>query len=316
MVPCTWTALAVLALHAAVGGGHLVPRASRAPIGTASRIVMMPRSMRPREARKAVKREWRSKRFEESELALAQISSNRSATSRAGETLRAPRRMRGVDLTQGVDRRTRSDLKLYITGGEQKGRKLRTPAVYIRPMMAQVREAMFSMLGDLVELGPSASALDLFSGSGCVGLETLSRGCERVASVDLSADCVDVMRANARMCGYEERHVAVCARAEAVLAEPTKYGLSPPFDLITLTPPYEEVREPPPCACLRRTRGCTPLTRTRPPARGARERPIDLRPCGAARDRSSTQSSWTPSSRRPPSARTPSSPSSTPRSWA
>lgn len=203
--------------------------------------------MRPSGERKFVKKLWKTRRSSLDELELAQLSTrtNRTRSSRVGEVLRAPRRMRGVDAKQGVDANPRADLRLTISGGEQKGRKLRTPDAYIRPMMAQVRQAMFSMLGELTELGPSTSVLDLYSGSGCVGLEALSRGCETVASVDFSAKCADVMRHNARACGYESRHQVVCAKAEDVLADPGRFNLRFPFDLITLTPPYEEVRAPP-----------------------------------------------------------------------
>jgi len=199
--------------------------------------------MRPSGERKFVKKLWKSRRgsLDELELAALSGSTNRTRTSRVDEVLRAPRRIRGAESRQGVDANPREDLRLTISGGEQKGRKLRTPDAYIRPMMAQVRQAMFSMLGELTELGPSTSMLDLFSGSGCVGLEALSRGCQTVASVDFSAKCADVMRYNARACGYEDRHTTVCAKAEDVLADPARFKLRYPFDLITLTPPYEEV---------------------------------------------------------------------------
>ncbi|KAJ1640456.1 hypothetical protein T492DRAFT_479663 [Pavlovales sp. CCMP2436] len=244
-----WTvslALAVLALSlVACRAAHLP--ASR--VLTARRCVtaMAPassageRPMRPSGEFREVKKLWRSRRSTSDDLALASLA-NGTRASRVNEVLRAPRRMRGEAVTQGVDKNMRSDLRLTISGGEQKGRRLQVPDVYIRPMMAQVRQAMFSMLGELVELGPSTRALDLFSGSGCVGLETLSRGCEYVASVDMSHKCADVMRINAKNCGYEDRHQVVVAKAEHVLADPAKFNVKFPFDLITLTPPYEEVR--------------------------------------------------------------------------
>ncbi|KAG8469225.1 hypothetical protein KFE25_007743 [Diacronema lutheri] len=228
-------ALAVVASRAAtLATGHA---------GTARRCVARMGPMRPSGERKFVKKLWKSRRgsLDELELAALSGSTNRTRTSRVDEVLRAPRRIRGAESRQGVDANPREDLRLTISGGEQKGRKLRTPDAYIRPMMAQVRQAMFSMLGELTELGPSTSMLDLFSGSGCVGLEALSRGCQTVASVDFSAKCADVMRYNARACGYEDRHTTVCAKAEDVLADPARFKLRYPFDLITLTPPYEEI---------------------------------------------------------------------------
>lgn len=228
--------LALAMSHAAV-----LPRPRAAAFG---RCVSRMGPMRPSGERKYVKKLWKTRRSSLDELELAELSTrtNQTRMSRVGEVLRAPRRMRGAQSTQGIDANPRADLRLTISGGEQKGRKLKTPDAYIRPMMAQVRQAMFSMLGELTELGSSSSALDLFSGSGCVGLEALSRGCESVASVDFSAKCAEVMRQNAKACGYEQRHQVVCAKAEDVLANPSRFNLRYPFDLITLTPPYEEVR--------------------------------------------------------------------------
>jgi 16S rRNA (guanine(966)-N(2))-methyltransferase RsmD len=83
--------------------------------------------------------------------------------------------------------------------------------------------------------------LDTFAGSGSVGLEALSRGAAHVTFVDLSPDCTQTALRNADSCGFSGQANAVCARAEEVLTNPLKYGLTEPFTLVSITPPYEEV---------------------------------------------------------------------------
>lgn len=83
--------------------------------------------------------------------------------------------------------------------------------------------------------------LDTFAGSGSVGLEALSRGAAHATFVDLSPNCIETAQRNAAHCGFEGRATAVCARAEEVLTEPAKFGLTEPYTLISITPPYEEV---------------------------------------------------------------------------
>jgi len=131
--------------------------------------------------------------------------------------------------------------RLYITGGTCRGRRIVTPEVYLRPMMSRVREALFSLLQLTGVLRPSASHLDLFSGAGTVGLESLSRGIGRATFVDFSPVCAAAIRENAANLGFGERTTVLEGRVDAVLRQPSAFGLTDPFDLLTVTPPYEEV---------------------------------------------------------------------------
>lgn len=132
--------------------------------------------------------------------------------------------------------------KLKIIGGIAKGTKLNSPNVYLRPMMSKVREALFSTLTHMeVFTGDNTRVLDVFSGSGSVGLEALSRGATYTTFVDLSKDCTDTALANAVKCGFQSKTNAICARAEDVLTQPNTYGLTQPYQLISITPPYLEV---------------------------------------------------------------------------
>lgn len=132
--------------------------------------------------------------------------------------------------------------RLRIIAGTAKGKKIDSPEVYLRPMMAKVREALFSTLEHLgIFETATTRVLDVFSGSGSVGLEALSRGAAHTTFVDLSSDCAATAMRNADSCGFQGRASAVCARAEDVLNEPANFGLTQPYGLISITPPYEEV---------------------------------------------------------------------------
>ena len=142
---------------------------------------------------------------------------------------------------QGRSAQLRELQRLTITGGSARGRRLVTPAVYMRPMMSRVREALFSMLYPTGVLRDSAHHLDLFAGSGAVGLESLSRGMGAATFVDFSNVCCEAIRSNAETIGVGERARVVEAKVDSFLADPARYGADRPFDLVAITPPYEEV---------------------------------------------------------------------------
>ena len=172
--------------------------------------------------------------------------------------IKAPRPMRGDIKTKygGSKPRRRSNQgkaldigmtnpsRLRVMGGSAKGRRLDSPEVQLRPMMGKVKEALFSTLAGfgLFDQG-NARALDLFSGSGSVGIEALSRGAGFAAFVDFAQECVDVAEKNAVWCGFDVPGSArgVCGSVEDVLTSPDRFGLREPFHLVTVTPPYEEV---------------------------------------------------------------------------
>jgi 16S rRNA (guanine966-N2)-methyltransferase len=166
--------------------------------------------------------------------------------------VRAPRPTRGGSRTsrgrvraQGKGYRTRDYAPpppgLRVAAGLARGRKLSSPQVHLRPMMSKVREALFSMLYMMDGTPPEGVALDLFAGSGSVGIEALSRGMKAAVFVDAASDCVETIRANLEHCGFGENGTAICARVEAFLSTATSYNGGKHYDLITITPPYEEV---------------------------------------------------------------------------
>jgi len=125
-----------------------------------------------------------------------------------------------------------------IIGGVAGGRRLSMPkGRATRPTSDRVREGLFSSLGgDLTGL----AFLDLYAGSGAVGLEAASRGAASVVLVERDARAVEVIRSNAAAVALP----AVVVRAEPVarfLAEPSVTPFDPkPFDIVFLDPPYSD----------------------------------------------------------------------------
>jgi 16S rRNA (guanine966-N2)-methyltransferase len=119
-------------------------------------------------------------------------------------------------------------VELRVSGGELAGRRLRAPrGARIRPTTERVREALFSILGDLDGL----RVLDLFCGTGALGIEALSRGAASATLVDSDAR---VARRNVAELGLGDR-------AEVVRADALRYLRRAPamgFDLVLCDPPY------------------------------------------------------------------------------
>ena len=119
---------------------------------------------------------------------------------------------------------------LRIVGGTWRGRKLRFPAsAAIRPTPDRVRETLFNWLGTRT---PGARALDLFAGSGALGLEALSRGASHVTFVEHDEAAVRELRA--RLTEWQ----AGDARVERADALHYLAGEVRPFDLVFLDPPF------------------------------------------------------------------------------
>jgi len=142
---------------------------------------------------------------------------------------------------QGKAAPLREIQKLYVTGGDCRGRKIRTPDVFLRPMMSRVREALFSILYPSNCVRDPGQHLDLFAGAGTVGIEALSRGMGKATFVDFSPTCTQTIRDNLETLGLTERGRVLQASCLDVLRRPESFGLTEPFTLVTMTPPYEEV---------------------------------------------------------------------------
>lgn len=122
---------------------------------------------------------------------------------------------------------------MRVIAGAFKGRRLAAPrGGATRPTSDRVREAVFGILGDVTEV----AVLDLFAGSGAMGIEALSRGAERALFVERRRATVEVLRRNVTDLGLEPRvqlFAGPVGRAATVLVD------QGPFDLVLADPPYD-----------------------------------------------------------------------------
>jgi 16S rRNA (guanine966-N2)-methyltransferase len=122
-----------------------------------------------------------------------------------------------------------------IIAGEAGGRRLEVPpGEAVRPTSDRVKESVFSALGPGRLVG--ARVLDLFAGSGALGLEALSRGAAEALLVDRDHAAARAIRANTETLGFDGRAVLRQSPVAAVLAGRRPGG---PFDLALLDPPYD-----------------------------------------------------------------------------
>ena len=121
---------------------------------------------------------------------------------------------------------------MRVIAGEARGRRLEAlPGTDVtRPTLDQVKEAMFSVVQfDL----PGARVLDLYAGSGQLGIEALSRGAARCVFLDENRDAVNIVMKNCKNCGVFDRsrvNIGEAARYLSVCHEQ--------FDLVLLDPPF------------------------------------------------------------------------------
>ena len=126
---------------------------------------------------------------------------------------------------------------MRIVGGSLGGRVLRAPAgAATRPTSEKVREAVFGILqnrGDQV----AGHVLDLFAGSGAVGIEALSRGAKHATFVDSAKPALLATRGNLRELGVDDRATVHASDAIAFVKRPLADG-APPWSLVFIDPPY------------------------------------------------------------------------------
>ncbi len=126
---------------------------------------------------------------------------------------------------------------MRIIGGVRRGKKLHTPQNrIIRPTADRVRESIFNILAHRVE---AARVLDLFAGTGAMGLEALSRGAEHVLFVDHHPAALALIEKNIRACGWNDESDIVrwdiLRNLNCIRTPPNQ------FDLVFIDPPYRLV---------------------------------------------------------------------------
>ncbi|HEV8089916.1 MAG TPA: 16S rRNA (guanine(966)-N(2))-methyltransferase RsmD [Actinomycetota bacterium] len=123
---------------------------------------------------------------------------------------------------------------MRVIAGSAKGVRLARVPAGTRPLSDMAREGLFASLAGLVD---GARSLDLYAGTGAMGIEALSRGAERATFVDRSAAAVAAVRENLRLTGFEAAGTTVRAAVERwVSGAPAQQGV---FDLVLCDPPYD-----------------------------------------------------------------------------
>ena len=122
---------------------------------------------------------------------------------------------------------------MRVIAGSARGRPLKAPrGTAVRPTTDRVREAMFSSLGDAV---PGAVVLDLYAGTGALGIEALSRGAAAATFVERDAATAGLLADNLRAAGVAAAATVVRADAAAFV----RRSHAAPFSLVLCDPPYD-----------------------------------------------------------------------------
>lgn len=121
---------------------------------------------------------------------------------------------------------------MRITGGALRGRRLKVPRSGVRPSADRVREALFQRLGDLA----GRRVLDLYAGSGSLGIEALSRGAESVVFIDRAMSSLASLHRNLDALALAERARVVRGDVPQQVARLGREKAR--FDLVLLDPPY------------------------------------------------------------------------------
>ena len=120
---------------------------------------------------------------------------------------------------------------IRVIAGKAKGRKLKmVPGLSARPIGDRVKQALFNILGSDVD---GATFLDLFAGTGSVGIEALSRGAAHALLLDLDKKAIKTIQENLSICGLTDHSVVLQRDAFTFLQGP----LLRSFDIVFIAPP-------------------------------------------------------------------------------
>ena len=128
---------------------------------------------------------------------------------------------------------------MRVIAGTHRGRHLRGPqGAVLRPTSDRVREALFSILGNRLL---NSRFLDLYAGTGAVGIEALSRGVTHVTCVESSAKALKLLRQNVLDCRMGHQMTVQAQTVKQFLGRP--YQWSGPYDIVFADPPYAIAQE-------------------------------------------------------------------------
>lgn len=127
---------------------------------------------------------------------------------------------------------------MRVIAGSHRGRRLNGPRGFsLRPTSDKVREALFSILGTRI---PGSRFLDLYAGTGAVGIEALSRGAQTVTFVESDPKAVQIIRKNLTACGMLEQGELHAGATQMFLRQPRAW--KGPYDVLFADPPYADRR--------------------------------------------------------------------------
>ena len=126
---------------------------------------------------------------------------------------------------------------MRVIAGTHRGRRLASPPGHVlRPTSDRVREALFSILGNRL---PQSRFLDLYAGTGAVGIEAASRGATHVTCVESTEQARECLRQNIARCEMRNQ-VRVCAQTvDQFFCQPKSWD--GPYDIVFVDPPYAAV---------------------------------------------------------------------------
>lgn len=124
---------------------------------------------------------------------------------------------------------------MRVVAGALRGRALKAPpGDATRPTGSRVKEALFSILGDVTEL----AVLDLYAGSGALAIEALSRGARSAVLVEAARPALACLRDNLTKLGLDASAKVLAVRVESALPQLVRLG---PFDLVLCDPPWKDI---------------------------------------------------------------------------
>ncbi len=120
---------------------------------------------------------------------------------------------------------------IRVIAGEAKGRKLlRVPDRGVRPIGDRVKEALFNIIGLEID---GSTFLDLFAGTGSVGIEAISRGARQVVFVDNNRRAIETVEKNLELTGFQSKARVLHTDALSLLSR----NVEEPFDYVYVAPP-------------------------------------------------------------------------------
>lgn len=124
---------------------------------------------------------------------------------------------------------------MRIIGGQLRGKKLSpVRSSVVRPTSDRLREAVFNIVSGRIE---GATVLDLYAGTGALGIEALSRGAHRAVFVDRSRQAVALISRNIQLCGLQHRSTVI--RWDIIRNLNCLSNQDQGFDLVFVDPPYD-----------------------------------------------------------------------------